>query len=170
MYIMVEYTLNTSVVDYSHTNFDPSSNTIYLNNVEKFDNFLRCGDLIGYEVDSDGKRLGVFISPKDLKFVPELKDIEKASIIGMFVTSDNNVIIRIITNEHNFTDFDPLLTRKSYDLGNENSFSMEISATNDVHKFISDEEVQEYKNQLSAKSFSHIKVKDGKLAKIYFWK
>lgn len=168
-YKIHEYTLATKAVDVSDTNANPVDNQCY----KYFDDILNLNlPITGWEVDSDGKRLGLFFHDKEAinQMVDFLKikepDIE---MIGVFFDDVGTRTIRII-KKYKGDEFDLCgINWLSYNYGTPEQVSYELRATIDVAKFISNAEIEAIKAEIpQAQKLSHIKVKNGELVKVYF--
>lgn len=168
-YKIYEYTLATKAVDVSDTNANPVDNQCY----KYFDDIRALGlSATGWEVDGDGKRLGLFFHDKEAisKMVAFLnikdQDIE---MLGVFFDFEGTRTIRII-KKYKGSEFDSCgINWLSYNYGKPDEVSYELRATIDVAKFISNGEIEVIKAEIpGAQKLSHIKVKDGELVKVYF--
>lgn len=168
-YKIHEYTLATKAVDVSDTNANPVDNQCY----KYFDDIRALGlSATGWEVDGDGKRLGLFFHDKEAisKMVAFLnikdQDIE---MLGVFFDYEGTRTIRII-KKYKGSEFDSCgINWLSYNYGKPDEVSYELRATIDVAKFISTDEIEAIKATIpQAQKLSHIKVKDGELVKVYF--
>ena len=168
-YKIYEYTLATKNIDVSDTAANPVDNQCY----KYFKDVLALGlSASGWEVDSDGKRLGLFFHDKEAisKMVAFLnikgQDIE---MLGVFFDFEGTRTIRII-KRYKGEEFDSCgINWLSYNYGKPDEVSYELRATIDVAKFISAEEIEVIKATIpQAQKLSHIKVKKGEHVKVYF--
>ena len=168
-YKIHEYTLATKAVDVSDTNANPVDNKCY-----KYFDDIRALDLpaTGWEVDGDGKRLGLFFHDKEAinQMVDFLKIKEQdIEMTGVFFDDVGTRTIRII-KKYKGDEFDLCgINWLSYNYGTPEQVSYELRATIDVAKFISNAEIEAIKAEIpQAQKLSHIKVKNGELVKVYF--
>lgn len=168
-YKIHEYTLATKVIDVSDTNANPVDNKCF----KYFKDVLALGlSASGWEVDSDGKRLGLFFHDKEAinKMVAFFKIKEQdVEMLGIFFNSTGAQTIRII-KKYKGDEFDGCgINWLAYNHDTPEKVSYELRATIDVAKFISNEEIEAIKATIpQAQKLSHIKVADGKLLKVYF--
>lgn len=169
-YKIHEFTLETKTIDVSDTSANPVESKCY----KHFKDILNLNlPITGWEVDSDGKRLGLFFHDKDAisKMVAFLKiEDQDIEMLGVFYNLKGVKTIRIIKKLKDSKEFDNLgINWVSYNQDTPEKVSYELRATLDIAKFISSEEIEAIRLQiLGAQKLSHIKIQDGKLVKVYF--
>lgn len=168
-YKIYEYTLKTKAIDISDTGANPVDNACY-----KYFDEIRALKLpaTGWEIDSDGKRLGLFFHNKEaISNMVAFLNIKEQDIemLGVFFDYEGTRTIRII-KKYKDNEFDSCgINWLSYNYGTPKQVSYELRATIDVAKFISNDEIEAIKATIpQAQKLSHIKVKDGELVKVYF--
>lgn len=169
-YRIHEITVDTGVVDVSDTSVNPEGNKCF----KHFKDILALNLAVtGWEVDSNGKRLGLFFHNREsIEKMVEFLKIRESDIemLGVFYDSRGIQTIRIIKKYVSGDEFDNCgINWLAYNYDKPTEMSYELRATLDVRKFISDEEIEKLKTKFPKDSkFSHIKVKNGKLTKVYF--
>lgn len=162
-----EYHVNDGTVDISDNNYDATQHPLF--HFFKSEQYEKLGDFIGWEIDSDMKRLGYF-------FIPNSETIKAFNVVadsllfmGIFYTVDGARTVRIITQYNGSEYTSHRINYVSYNQDTPDNVSYELRITDDVLKFITLEEINSVKNKIpNAEYFSHIKVRDNQLIKVYF--
>ncbi len=172
-----EYNVDTKIVDISDTESNPVNNKCY----KHFSDLLKLDvKYLGWEIDSDGNRLGLFT--EDTSSIQSLLDYLKLKIptevkhivaLGIFKDKSGKTEFMIISslfdNDQGFEKTG--INRSSYLLSNPEKVNYELFIECDISKFISKEDIEKIRleNSFEKSSLSHVKVdSSGKLLKIYF--
>lgn len=165
---MYEYTLSGGTVDISYDVYDAASHPLY--HLFANEDIENLGKIIGWEVDSNMQRLGYFCHANEYAIKKyDLGTYDKLLFLGIFYNADGSRLLRAISaytgdeftaNNINYT---------SQDVAENSNTAYELRITEDVLKFITQAEINEIKSKIEgAKYFSHIKVRNNQLIKVYF--
>lgn len=172
-----EYNLDNKLLDISDTKAGPQGNKCF----KYFKDILDLGlNQLGWEIDSDGNRLGLFFEDLQAKkyFYENLKldefvNLKDIVAIGFFKDwkgkSETMIVSRLFSNDIGYESTG--VNRISFLLSSPTDINYELTLEPDVSKYISKEGIEKIRieNGLIYSRLSHIKVdSSGKLLKVYF--